>query len=64
MTDQRVGLLFALPAIILLVGILGFPAVAAILQSFNLIWGTCVCLKLANYTSVVGDAMFFYALCL
>lgn len=61
MTDQRVGLLFALPAIILLVGILGFPAVAAILQSFNLLWGTGDGLKLANYTSLLADVQFLQA---
>ncbi len=30
------GVLFVLPALLLLIAVLGFPAVGAILQSFNL----------------------------
>ncbi|MBS7699601.1 MULTISPECIES: sugar ABC transporter permease [unclassified Chelatococcus] len=61
MTDQRVGLFFALPAIILLVGILGFPAVAAILQSFDVLWGSGDVPGIANYVQLAMDPQFWQA---
>jgi multiple sugar transport system permease protein len=62
LTNQRVGFYFALPAIILLVVILGFPAIAALLQSFDLLWGARAGPSLANYTELITDSGYHNAL--
>jgi multiple sugar transport system permease protein len=52
------GYLFIFPAFLLLVSILGFPAVAAVLQSFNLVWVKTPSFSLASYSRLIGDAEF------
>ena len=52
------GILFILPAFVLLVVILGFPAIAAVLQSFNLFWVERVSFTAAEYTGLVFDTEF------
>ncbi|UCF94769.1 MAG: sugar ABC transporter permease [Desulfobacterales bacterium] len=56
--ENHKGYLFILPAFLLLVSILGFPAVAAVLQSFNLIWVKSPSFSLASYQRLLGDAEF------
>jgi multiple sugar transport system permease protein len=60
--DDYKGYWFVLPATLLLVCILGFPAVAAILQSFNLIWVRNPAFTLANYQRLTTDADFLRSL--
>lgn len=55
------GLLFVLPAFVLLVAVLGFPAIAAVLQSFNMIWVAKPNFSLAAYAQLFTDPIFLKA---
>jgi multiple sugar transport system permease protein len=56
--ERYKGYLFVLPAFLLLVVILGFPAVAAILQSFNIMWVLEPSFTLKSYTRLFDDPEF------
>lgn len=56
--EQTKGYLFILPAFLLLVTILGFPAVAAVLQSFNIMWVPEPSFNTKSYLRLLGDAEF------
>ena len=56
--ENHKGYLFVFPAFLLLVAILGFPAVAAVLQSFNLIWVKTPSFSLASYQRLITDLEF------
>jgi multiple sugar transport system permease protein len=56
------GYLFITPAFLLLMVILGFPAVAAVLQSLNLMWVREPGLSLASYRALPADPEFRRAL--
>lgn len=62
MQDRRTAYAFIAPAFVMLVVILGFPAVAAILQSFNLVWVTKPGFTLASYRMLLTDAQFHTSL--
>lgn len=63
MTNSKAGFFFALPAIILLIAILGFPTVAAILQSFGMLWNDAdTGATIANYVAIVSDPAAWVAL--
>jgi multiple sugar transport system permease protein len=55
MRDNYKGYLFVLPAFVLLVVILGFPAVAAVLQSVNVMWVSKPAFSLAAYAALPHD---------
>jgi multiple sugar transport system permease protein len=57
-SEAAKGLLFVLPAFMLLVLILGFPAIAALLQSLNLFWVDRPAFTTAEYTGLLSDAEF------
>ena len=52
------GLLFVAPAFLLLVVVLGFPALAAILQSVSLMWVDKPAFSLAAYRQLAADPAF------
>ena len=52
------GVLFVLPALLLLIAVLGFPAVGAVLQSFNLLWTDKPSFTFAAYRQLVEDPAF------
>lgn len=56
--EKYTGLLFIFPAFLLLVSILGFPAVAAVMQSFNLIWVKNPSFSFTSYHRLIGDVEF------
>jgi multiple sugar transport system permease protein len=56
--EHTQGYLFILPALLLLVVILGFPAVAAVLQSFNLMWVPDPSFSTKSYVRLLGDVEF------
>lgn len=56
--EHHKGYLFILPAFLLLIVILGFPAVAAILQSFNIMWVMEPSFTLKSYMRLANDAEF------
>lgn len=56
--ERYKGYLFVLPAFLLLVVILGFPAVAAVLQSFNIMWVLEPSFTLKSYTRLLDDPEF------
>ena len=56
--EHHKGYLFILPAFLLLIVILGFPAVAAILQSFNIMWVIEPSFTLKGYMRLLNDAEF------
>lgn len=56
--ERYKGHFFILPAFILLVLILGFPAVAAIMQSFNIVWVMEPSFSVKSYKGLVHDAEF------
>jgi multiple sugar transport system permease protein len=56
--EQTQGYLFILPALLLLVIILGFPAVAAVLQSFNIMWVPEPSFSTKSYVRLLGDVEF------
>lgn len=60
--DRYKGYLFILPAFLLLLSILGFPAIAAILQSFNLMWVSKPSFTVSSYINLVKDAEFLGSL--
>jgi multiple sugar transport system permease protein len=62
MTDQLRGYLFVLPCILLLVLVLGFPALTAVVNSFTPLWSPESTFTLTNYTSLLGDKLFWNAL--
>jgi multiple sugar transport system permease protein len=63
MTNHRTGFFFVLPAVLLLLIILGFPACAAILQSFDILWAdSATGAGLANYVAVATDPAAWNAL--
>jgi multiple sugar transport system permease protein len=62
MRDNYKGYWFVLPAFLLLVVILGFPAVAAVLQSLNLMWVKQPALSLSSYRALAGDSDFLRSL--
>lgn len=53
---------FILPAFLLLLTILGFPAVAAILQSFNIMWVSKPSFTVSSYIRLVHDIEFLTSL--
>jgi len=56
--EKYTGFLFIFPAFLLLVSILGFPAFAAVMQSFNLIWVKIPSFSLTSYHRLIGDVEF------
>jgi multiple sugar transport system permease protein len=62
MRDNYKGYLFILPALLMLVIILGFPALAAFLQSFNLMWVARPGFSLGAYKALAGDPEFLRSL--
>jgi multiple sugar transport system permease protein len=56
--EHTKGYLFILPALLLLIIILGFPAVAAVLQSFNLMWVPEPSFNTKSYVRLLGDVEF------
>src|SRR4051812_26730170 len=52
------GLLFVVPALLLLIAVLGFPAVGAVLQSFDLLWTSKPGFSLAAYRQLIDDPAF------
>jgi multiple sugar transport system permease protein len=60
-SDGQRGLLFVAPALLLLVVVLGFPAVAAVMQSVNLMWVDKPAFSLAAYRQLSGDPAFLHA---
>lgn len=56
--EDVIGVLFVLPALLLLVAVLGFPAVGAVLQSFNLLWTDKPAFTVAAYRQLVDDPAF------
>ncbi|MBE0530550.1 MAG: sugar ABC transporter permease [Rhodospirillales bacterium] len=62
MRDNYKGYLFILPAFLMLVLILGFPAVAAVLQSFNLMWVSKPAFTVGAYQALAQDPEFLRSL--
>lgn len=62
MRDNYKGYLFILPAFLMLVLILGFPAVAAVLQSFNLMWVSKPTFTVGAYQALAQDPEFLRSL--
>jgi multiple sugar transport system permease protein len=60
--DPHKGYFFILPSFLMLLVILGFPAVAAILQSFNIMWVSEPFFTVKSYISLVHDAEFLTSL--
>jgi multiple sugar transport system permease protein len=60
-SEELCGLMFVAPALLLLVVVLGFPAVAALLQSINLMWVDKPAFSLAAYRQLAGDPVFAHA---
>jgi multiple sugar transport system permease protein len=56
--EQYKGFVFILPALLLLLIILGFPAVAAVLQSFNIMWVSEPAFTVKSYQALAHDAEF------
>jgi multiple sugar transport system permease protein len=61
-SEAAKGILFVAPAVLLLFAILGFPALAAVLQSFNLFWVDRPSFTGAQYLSLPFDSEFRNAL--
>lgn len=62
MRDNYKGYLFILPAFLMLLVILGFPAVAAVLQSFNLMWVNKPSFTTRAYQALAQDPEFLRSL--
>lgn len=62
MRDNYKGYLFILPAFLMLLIILGFPAVAAVLQSVNLMWVPKPEFTIAAYKALARDPEFIRSL--
>jgi multiple sugar transport system permease protein len=60
--DRHKCYFFILPAFLLLVSILGFPAIAAVLQSFNLVWVSEPSFTLSSYGRLLDDLEFLTSL--
>jgi multiple sugar transport system permease protein len=60
--EEAKGFLFVLPALLLLVAVLGFPALGAILQSVNLLWTDRPGFSLAGYRLLAQDPAFLRSL--
>jgi multiple sugar transport system permease protein len=60
--DRHKGYFFILPSFLMLLIILGFPAIAAILQSFNIMWVSEPSFTVKSYKSLVHDAEFLTSL--
>lgn len=60
--EHHKGYLFILPAFLLLLVILGFPAVAAILQSFSIMWVIEPSFTLKSYINLAHDVEFLASL--
>jgi multiple sugar transport system permease protein len=60
--DRHKCYFFILPAFLLLVSILGFPAIAAVLQSFNLVWVSKPSFTLSSYGRLLDDREFLTSL--
>ncbi|UCD82559.1 MAG: sugar ABC transporter permease [Desulfobacterales bacterium] len=56
--EHNKGYFFILPALLLLVVILGFPAVVAVLQSFNILWVPEPSFNTKSYVRLLDDAEF------
>lgn len=56
--EHQKGYLFILPAFLFLLIILGFPAVAAVLQSFNIMWVAKPSFTVASYVRLFQDGEF------
>jgi len=56
--EHQKGYLFILPAFLFLLVILGFPAVAAVLQSFNVMWVAKPSFTVASYVRLFQDGEF------
>jgi multiple sugar transport system permease protein len=56
--EQRLPYFFVAPAIVLLILVLGVPAVTAVLQSFNLVWVRDPGFSLDAYRRLVSDPQF------
>lgn len=57
--EDVIGFLFVLPALVLLVVVLGFPLLGAILQSVNLLWVDKPGFSLSAYGMLASDPAFF-----
>jgi multiple sugar transport system permease protein len=62
MTDQLRGYFFVLPCVLLLVLVLGFPALIAIANSFTPLWSPESTFTLINYKDLLQDTLFWNAL--
>lgn len=60
--DRHKCYFFILPAFLLLVSILGFPAIAAVLQSVNLVWVGKSSFTLSSYARLLQDVEFLTSL--
>jgi multiple sugar transport system permease protein len=60
--DRHKGYFFILPSFLLLLTILGFPAVAAILQSFNILWVRKPSFAVSSYLRLFSDIEFLASL--
>jgi multiple sugar transport system permease protein len=60
--EEYKGYLFVLPGFVLLLTILGFPAVAAVLQSFNLVWVKDPSFSVDSYLRLIHDREFLVSL--
>jgi multiple sugar transport system permease protein len=60
--DRYKGYLFILPSFLMLLLILGFPAVAAVLQSFNIIWVSEPFFTVKSYINLFRDIEFLTSL--
>ena len=57
--DRHLGYFFVLPGVLMLVVILGFPAVMAVLNSFFPLWGRGEGFTIANYIRLFHDEVFW-----
>jgi len=60
--DRYKGYLFILPSFLMLLLILGFPAVAALLQSFNIMWVSEPFFTVKSYINLFRDVEFLTSL--
>jgi len=61
-SEVRQGYFFVAPAFILLLGVLGIPALTAVLQSFNVLWVRDAGFSLDAYRQLASDPAFATAL--
>lgn len=60
--QETLGYLFVLPSILMLVLVLGLPAVVAVLNSFVPLWAEETTYTLANYAKLLRDGLFWNSL--